>query len=84
MKMQKKKSLMEDKEERTRKSTLIVLKDWITKDDFRRLLALIVTLGGLIVVAIRPETVSALVPLISVILAWYFKQAESENRESEA
>jgi len=73
-KKSKKESMMETKQ--PEKTALTILKDWITPEDLRSVLALIVTLGGLAVIATRPEVANCVVAIMLLVLGWYFKTKE--------
>lgn len=68
-------------EKQPEKTALAVLKDFISPDDLRSLLALIVTVGGLVVIAMHPivEVVSPITALIMVALQWYFDKKKRES-----
>jgi len=66
-----------------KKEPLVSVKD-LEEDDWRGIIALIVLIGGFIIVALcilvnRYEIVAAITPLMALTVQWYFKAKEKKE-----
>jgi len=72
--------------QKKKKTALMTIKKFISKEDCRATLAFIVTVGGLIVIGLSLQhgetVVAAVTPTISMVmmlvLEWYFKSREKK------
>lgn len=69
-----------------RKSALTVIKEWLSEEDARTLLALIMVIGGILTIVVsmhyKCEVVvtPAICALIMLVLEWYFQAKREERR----
>ena len=78
---------MKQKKKKNGKTVLTVIKNWLSLEDWRATLAVIVTVGGLIIIfwslQYGKDTIVAVVPsvaaLMTIVLDHYFAHKERES-----
>lgn len=75
---------MKTRKKKTGKHTLTVIKQWLTLEDWRAALALIITVGGLLILALsvihkHDVAVVQVSALIMLVLQWYFNGREKNE-----